>query len=103
MPSRSSRPRIRRAPTAPNSPREIMLGEVAPNGPIQSEIASKSNVRQTVAFVFVMLSTPEADGTTATVEPTPRGVAWEAGGAAGEVGRHAGGRVCFRHVAHSGS
>jgi hypothetical protein len=40
---------MRWTPTAPNSPREIMLGEVAPNGPIQSEIASKSKVKQTVA------------------------------------------------------
>src|SRR6185437_16195587 len=40
----------RRAPTTPNSPREIALGEVAWKLPIQTEIASKSKVRQTVTF-----------------------------------------------------
>jgi hypothetical protein len=45
----ASNRRIRSTPIAPNSPREIMLGDFAPNGPIQIEIASKSKVRQTVA------------------------------------------------------
>lgn len=51
MSCRASRRRIRATPTVPNSPREIMLGEVAPIGPIQSEIASKSNVKQTVVGI----------------------------------------------------
>jgi hypothetical protein len=33
-----------------------MLGEVAPNGPIQIEIASKSKVRQTVAWACVIVA-----------------------------------------------
>src|SRR5687768_26691 len=49
MRSRSSSRRRRSTPTTPNSPRESMLGEVASKEPIQSEMASKSNVRQTVA------------------------------------------------------
>src|SRR5581483_3024906 len=40
----------RRAPTSPNSPREIALGEVAWKLPIQTEIASKSKVRHTLTF-----------------------------------------------------
>jgi hypothetical protein len=39
---------MRSHPTAPNSPREIMLGDLAAKGPSQSEMASKSKVRQTV-------------------------------------------------------
>jgi hypothetical protein len=37
--------RIRRAPIGPNSPLEIMLGEVAPTEPIQFVYASKSKVK----------------------------------------------------------
>jgi hypothetical protein len=39
-----------------------MLGEVAPNGPIQIEIASKSNVRQTVARLLVIGGGPSLIG-----------------------------------------
>ena len=35
---------------APNSPLDIMLGLVDPNDPIHSEMASKSNPRQTESF-----------------------------------------------------
>ena len=45
--SRSSSSRMRWHPPAPNSPREIRLGD-SPKAPDPSEIASKSNVRQTV-------------------------------------------------------
>src|SRR5579884_4306686 len=49
---------MRSTPTTPNSPREILLGEVALYGPIQSEMASKSKVRQTVPRASAMSSSP---------------------------------------------
>jgi hypothetical protein len=39
-----------------------MLGEVAPNGPIQIEIASKSKVKQTVARWLVIGGRPSLFG-----------------------------------------
>jgi hypothetical protein len=56
---------MRGAPTwGPNSPLEIGLGEVIPRA-IQPEIASKSNVRQTIdrfmeqSFSFSVLRNPD--------------------------------------------
>src|SRR5271155_3809194 len=43
----------RSAPTRPNSPREIALSELARKPPIQSEMASKSKVRQTEIFFSI--------------------------------------------------
>src|SRR5580704_8279551 len=43
----------RLAPTTPNSPREIALGEEAWKLPIQTEMASKSKVRQTLTFFAI--------------------------------------------------
>ena len=44
------------SPTLPNSPREITLGEVAPNEPIHTDMASKSNERQTEIFLAMVVS-----------------------------------------------
>src|SRR5215211_8646886 len=49
--SRSTR---RFAPTSPNSPRAIRLGDFDRRGPIHTEMASKSNVRQTETPVFLV-------------------------------------------------
>ncbi len=46
IPRSASSPRMRRAPTAPNSPREMGVGDVAPRK-IEDDMASKSKVRQT--------------------------------------------------------
>src|SRR5262249_16462648 len=54
----------RRAPTTPNSPRDMALGEVAWKFPIHTEMASKSNVRQTLTFLpmaSLLVDLAEAD------------------------------------------
>src|SRR3954467_678486 len=56
--SRSTR---RFAPTSPNSPRAIRFGDFDRRGPIHTEMASKSNVRQTETLLFVV--TAEASHT----------------------------------------
>src|SRR6516225_4258707 len=43
--------RMRRAPTRPNSPRDIGVGEVNPRA-IQPDTASKSKVRQTIRLAI---------------------------------------------------
>ena len=54
--SRASNRRIRGTPTrAPNSPREIAVGVSVPKLPIQTEIASKSKVRQTVGLELCVM------------------------------------------------
>jgi hypothetical protein len=68
-----------------------MLGEVAPNGPIQIEIASKSNVRQTVARLLVMVGEPSwnvartvrSPGRGAALYPPDRG--WRVAGPVGPM------------------
>src|SRR5215475_8602259 len=57
MPYSASRARIRRAPTRPNSPRDIGVGEVKPRA-IQGETASKSKVRQTMRRAMTMMLNP---------------------------------------------
>src|SRR3990172_1979965 len=47
IPVSARRARSRSAPTRPNSPREMFPGERERIEPIQTEIASKSNVRHT--------------------------------------------------------
>src|SRR5437899_12541381 len=51
----ASSARIRRAPTRPNSPRDIGVGEVRPRE-IQPETASKSKVRQTMRLAMARAS-----------------------------------------------
>src|SRR5436190_7511394 len=52
---------MRGTATVPNSPRDIMLGLVDPNEPIHSEIASKSNPRQTESLGPLLASMLMAD------------------------------------------
>ena len=52
---------MRRAPTRPNSPRDIGVGEVNPRA-IQPDTASKSKVRQTIRLAIAgLLSSSDVD------------------------------------------
>src|SRR5687768_1005546 len=101
---RSSSRKIRSTPTTPNSPREIMLGEVAPYGPIQMEMASKSKVRQTVARGSDSPIAPSRPrrGTLRDRRPFRRSVRWPGGTPARHltIGRRA---VTWRDRQRAGS
>src|SRR5436190_11560043 len=71
----SSRRRMRSTPTFPNSPREIMLGDVAAKGPNQIDRASKSKVKQTVAAGAFSIGAPQSIMPGSTVARYPAGPA----------------------------
>src|SRR5262252_8021241 len=72
MPYSASSARIRRAPTRPNSPRDIGVGEVKPRA-IQGETASKSKVRQTMRQAMAMMLDPPGRRRPASILQPGRG------------------------------
>src|SRR5215203_674432 len=76
----ASRSTNRLAPTSPNSPRAIRLGDRVRRGPIHTEMASKSNVKHTDTSLLAIAASSQSHERRRRADPrwfihSPRAVA----------------------------